>query len=329
MVSTPAVAAGAAQPPVVNVAPPGKGCGSGGDGSGGGTPTRFDNVTFGLRPFSQDRTLIIATTALEISFRPLSRLDVVIGYAEHRFQRDDGASEWHGSYSTGLSYALTPTVQLRASAGHKIRMPSVQQLYDTIAGDPGLAPERAMTYEIGGDWTGWRLARLGLSLFRSDVRNFIERDPVTETFANNQRYRFQGMELSSHSEFAGQTTFDASYSFLDASDRSALRVRDDLQYRPSHKLVAQLSRRFEQGMVVSISAQHVSDEQFFSRLGAPQTRSLAPYTLVNLRVSQAVFGQRLRVFVGADNLLDDGYAEAYGLPQAGRFIYGGIDLQVF
>ena len=314
---------------VVNVAPPGKGCGAGGDGSGGGTPTHFDEVTFGLRPFRQDRALTIATTALEVSFRPFTRLDVVVGYAQHWFQRDDGTSQWYGSYSTGLSYALTSTVQLRASAGHKIRMPSVQQLYDTLAGDPGLTPERAMTYEIGGDWSGWRFARLGLTMFRSDVRNFIERDPVTETFANNQRYRFQGLELSSHSQFGRHTTFDASYSYLDASDRSSLRVRDGLQYRPSHKLVAQLSRQFEQGMMLSASAQHVSDEQFFSRLGTPQTRSLSPYTLLNLRVSQQLFGHRLRVFVGADNLLNDNYAEAYGLPQAGRFVYGGFDLQLF
>ena len=314
---------------VVNVPDPGKGCGAGGDGSGGGTPTRFDEVNFGLRPFRQDRALTIATTAVEVSFRPMTRLDVVVGYGQHWFHRDDGTSAWYGSYSTGLSYALTPTVQLRASAGHKIRMPSVQQLYDTIAGDPTLSPERAMTYETGGDWSGWRFARLGITVFRSDVHNFIERDPVTETFANNQRYRFQGLELSSHSQFGRDTTFDASYSYLDATDRSTVRVRDGLQYRPSHKLVGQLSRQFEQGMMLSATAQHVSDEQFFSRLGTPRARSLSPYTLLNLRVSQQFFGHRLRVFAGADNLLDDNYAEAYGLPQAGRFVYGGFDLQLF
>ena len=200
---------------------------------------------------------------------------------------------------------------------------------DTIAGDPTLTPERAMTYEVGGDWRGWRHARLGLTLFRSNVRDFIERDVQTETFANFQHYRFQGVELTSHSEFAGHTTVDASYSFLDSVDRGDTRVFDDLQYRPRHKLALELARRFDTGTVASMNVMHVGEEMFFSRIGTPQERMLAPYTLLGARLAQEFHGRRLRVYVGASNLLDDNYAEAYGLPQAGRMVYGGIDLQLF
>jgi len=32
--------------------------------------------------------------------------------------------------------------------------------------------------------------------------------------------------------------------------------------------------------------------------------------------------------VGANNLLDEDYAESYGLPQAGRMVYAGIEFSL-
>jgi outer membrane cobalamin receptor len=314
--------------PVISVLPAGTTCGSGGDGSGGGTPTRYDNVTFGLRPFSQDRALTIASGALELSFKPWGYFDVVLGYAEHWLQRDDGSSGLDGSFSAGVSRALTPTLRLRAAVARKIRMPSVQQLYDTIAGDPHLAPERAMSYEVGADYSGWQWATLGLTVFRSDVENFIDRDPLTEEFTNNQKYRFQGAELTAHADLGTHTTLDGSYSYLDSSDLSASSVRDELQYRPRHKVALLASQRFEDDTVVSATMQFVGGEFYFSRQGVPQTRMLDPYTLFNLRVSRPLISKRFKVFAGADNLFDANYQEAYGLPQAGRFIYAGLQLDL-
>ncbi len=314
--------------PVVNVPPAGTTCGSGGDGSGGGTPTRYDTVTFGLRPFSEDRVLTIASGALEASFKPWGWFDVVLGYAEHWLQRDDGSSGFDGSFSAGVSRALTPTLRLRAAAGRKIRMPSVQQLYDTLAGDPNLAVERAMTYEVGANYSGWRWAAVDLVVFRSDVENFIDRDPLTEDFSNNQKYRFQGTELSVQANLGAHTTLNGSYSYLDASDRSASSLRHELQYRPRHKVALLASQRFDNGIEASATMQVVGGEFYFSRQGAAQTRMLDPYALFNLRLSRPLLGQRIKVFVGADNLFDADYQEAYGLPQAGRFIYGGFDIKL-
>ena len=112
---------------------------------------------------------MIASGAVEVSFKTWGAFDLVFGYAEHWLQRDDGASSFDGSFSAGVSRALTPTLRLRAAAARKVRMPSVQQLYDTLAGDPNLAPERAMTYEVGADYSGWRWAAVGLTVFRAVI----------------------------------------------------------------------------------------------------------------------------------------------------------------
>ncbi len=315
--------------PIVNVPPAGNACGSGGDGSGGGTPTRYDVVRFALRPFSQDRTLDVATTAVETSFQPWPELDVVIGYARHWLTRDDNTDASDYSYSTGLSYPLRADLRLRGGAGRKVRMPSVQQLYDTISGDPSLTAETSMTYETGFDYSGIDWLAVGLSVFRSDVRNFIDRDPLTETFANNQRYRFQGAELTAQSRFSEQTRIEGSYSYLDASDHGESSARDELQYRPKHKLVVQTTHRLPGGAALTAAAQHVSGEFYFARQGEPQTRSLNAYTLVNLRLAQTVSACRCTLYAGADNLFDENYEEAVGLPQSGRFLYGGVEFTLF
>ena len=52
-------------------------------------------------------------------------------------------------------------------------------------------------------------------------------------------------------------------------------------------------------------------------------------TTYGARLAQELYGHKLKVYIGASNLLDDNYAEAYGLPQAGRTLYGGFDLQLF
>ncbi|MBK8956868.1 MAG: TonB-dependent receptor plug domain-containing protein [Proteobacteria bacterium] len=306
----------------------GSACGSGGDGSGGGQPTRFEQVSFGLRPFDQTRDLTIASGALEINFRTIAAIDVVLGYAEHWLQRDDGSSAFEGSFSASLGRALGRDWRVRAGVARKIRMPSVQQLYDSISGDPTLAPERAMTYEIGADYGGWRWADVGLTIFRSDVRNFIDRDPLTEEFANNQRIRFDGAELTASARLDARSRLEASYSYLDASDRSSTSIRDEMQYRPRHKVAMMASERFADDTELSATMQFVGGEYYFSRQGLPRTRMLDPYALFNLRVARPLLGPRIRVFVGADNLFDADYEQAYGLPQAGRLLYAGFDIKL-
>jgi len=53
---------------------------------------------------------------------------------------------------------------------------------------------------------------------------------------------------------------------------------------------------------------------------------LNDYTVVNLKLDQELLKGRLRLYLGADNLFDEDYEQSYGFPQAGRFIYGGIQV---
>ena len=46
-----------------------------------------------------------------------------------------------------------------------------------------------------------------------------------------------------------------------------------------------------------------------------------------MKVSQKVLKDKVTLYCGVDNLLDENYEQSYGLPQAGRYIYGGIELR--
>jgi outer membrane cobalamin receptor len=58
-----------------------------------------------------------------------------------------------------------------------------------------------------------------------------------------------------------------------------------------------------------------------------QKAKLADYALVNVKLAQALLDRKVTLYLGADNLFDQNYETSYGLPQAGRFVYGGIELR--
>ncbi|HEY8550815.1 MAG TPA: TonB-dependent receptor, partial [Vicinamibacterales bacterium] len=96
----------------------------------------------------------------------------------------------HSEFGTAVSpkiaanARLTDVLRVRASAGRGFRAPDLGQLYYRflnptnfyqVIGNPNLDPEYANSYQLGGEFTSrGRRARLGVNLFRNDVRDLIE-----------------------------------------------------------------------------------------------------------------------------------------------------------
>jgi outer membrane receptor protein involved in Fe transport len=53
-------------------------------------------------------------------------------------------------------------------------------------------------------------------------------------------------------------------------------------------------------------------------------RALDDYTLVDLKLSKAVFDEGFELYVGVNNVTDEDYEQAYALPQSGRVFFGGV-----
>ncbi|MQA28784.1 MAG: TonB-dependent receptor [Luteitalea sp.] len=123
--------------------------------------------------------------------------DTTVLWAQHRWSvssrltttvgaRVDRRSEFETAVSPKVAANLRVTDNLRArgSYGRGFRAPDLGQLYYRflspssfyqVIGNPALAPEYAHSWQFGGEYTApRRRARLGVNVFRNDVRDLIE-----------------------------------------------------------------------------------------------------------------------------------------------------------
>jgi vitamin B12 transporter len=323
----------------VEAPPPGRNCG-GGDGSGGGTGTGngagavgyFPGIPFGLRQLDRQQHLGVINGAAELSFSPFANAEVLLGYGYHWLVREDSA-QIPGDYSfnAGLAYRFTPELRLRGGASRKIRTPSIRQLYDVAGGNPNLGFETAYIYETGLTYEFSRTTSLGITGFLNDVYDFIERDPVTGLYRNYQHYRFEGLEFTGETRWFSSLRLRAGYTLMDSKDLSSGTSKDQIQYVPTHKLALDAHYDIGAGFSADVFYWYFSDQYYYTRRAPFEKAELAPYGLLNAKLGFTLPAARqdFILYIGVDNLLDTKYQQSYGLPQPGRFIYGGIQAAFF
>ena len=174
----------------------------------------------------------------------------------------------------------------------------------------------------------WKNTVIGLTGFSTDVKNYIEKDEATQIFLNNNKYRFRGFELT------GETMPVRSAPACGRPTPTSIQKT----LRPARK-----SRSFSTGRATSmhlrqfiilrsaslpmLAVSHTEKEYFYSKKSPFIKRRLNDYSLLSLRVAQKLLKDKVTLYCGVDNLLDENYEQSYGLPQAGRYIYGGLELR--
>ena len=116
---------------------------------GGSQPPTYD-----VRSFTVDRHVDVYSTGAEWEARPLKGLGTVLGAAVNHQDRPDGASDTAPTWLAGLTYDATGALRLHASASRKIRVPSIDQLFNTSSGNPDLQSEHAYGVDVAPT-TGW------------------------------------------------------------------------------------------------------------------------------------------------------------------------------
>jgi vitamin B12 transporter len=300
--------------------------GGGGGGGGGGT-------TYAVRDFKDDRDIEVYSVALEYEVTPFKNFGLVLGYGHNWQEKDDGGndnsdggSDNEGSYLVGAYYDITQNTRIKASAAKQIRFPTILQLYDESGGNPDLTTEKSYNYELGLEQKLPLKSLVTLTGFLIDVKNYIEK--IDDVNQNNDKYRFQGFELTGETRFVRNLLLRAGYTYLDTKDRSPDTEKDELQYRPRHKLTFESKYYFPFGLSPYMNIIYVADQVFYTKKTPFQKRSLNDYFLVNLRLDQALLKNKVNLYVGVDNLFDTDYETSYGFPQAGRFIYGGVQVNI-
>ena len=123
--------------------------------------------------------------------------DTAVVWAQHRWSatnrltttvgaRVDSRNGFETAVSpkVGANFRVADSLRVRASYGGGFRAPDLGQLYYRflspsnfyqVIGNPALNPEYAHSWQFGGEYTApRRRARLGVNVFRNDVRDLIE-----------------------------------------------------------------------------------------------------------------------------------------------------------
>jgi outer membrane cobalamin receptor len=285
--------------------------GSGGGGGGGGSrppTTRFDT-----RSFSIDYHVDVHSTGAEWQAYPAARLGTVLGGALNLQRRPGRASAVEPTWLAGLTYEATASLQLHASATRKVRVPSIDQLFNTSAGNPELRAEQAYGFDAGAEQRLGDRETATLSVFQMHAHDFIERVSGSP-FENHDQYRFRGAELTLQTTRIPRLGLRGSYSFLDADNLGARRA---LQTRPRHRASLEWGWTLQSESVVRGAVSHTGSQLYDSRGADPVQRRVGGHTVVDLGFTHTL-ARRYDLIVDVTNLFDRLYDQAYALPRGGR-----------
>ncbi|WP_146076083.1 TonB-dependent receptor [Caldimonas caldifontis] len=178
--------------------------------SGGGTRAQY----------YRGRTEITAAYAQDV-WTLREDLQLTLGLRVERFRAHDGEQLTSNGVTTvygerslngrspkaSLAWWATPEWLLKASAGHGVRFPNVEELYNgtatgtsVIVSDPNLRPERSTAVELSAEHSGVA-HRLRVSLFQDVVKDAILRQsdttvvPSVTRVSNVDRVRTRGIEF--------------------------------------------------------------------------------------------------------------------------------------
>jgi vitamin B12 transporter len=293
------------------------------DQFGGWPPANY------YRRVDADEDFTLYAVMLEYEYTPIPKLGLVAGYGHHWQDRED-FSDNDGSILFGAHYDVTDSTRLKAAFQKSIRFPDLRQLYDEESGNQALKTERTTHYTLGVEQQlPWKNSHISLDAFHSIPKDFIQKDRLdTGLFQNFEEYEFTGFDLASEIGGIENLMLRASYSYLHTKDL-ATEGKDELQYRPENRITVQGRYTFAFGFTANVSLVYVADQYAYSKAaiapGEYLKKKLDDYTVVNVKLSQSLWHDRITLYVGADNILDEYYEETYALPQAGQVIFAGME----
>lgn len=295
----------------------------------GWSSSGFETVaTNTFSPISDDRVVSLYTTAVQYEISPLEGLGFTAGYGQIWQNRNERSAN-DFNFNTGVYYDVFKNTRVKAAFSRNIRFPAIGDLYSVGTGNPDLDPEIAFTYEGGVEQKLPFNSSLSVTGFYTKAKNLIQTDQVTGLSENLDVVKFTGVEFAAATQFMQGLLLRASYTYLDSKDESRA-GREELQYTPRDRMTMEAKYDFDFGLSPYVSVQYVGNQFFYTRNNVSPVgkMGLNDFVLVNLKLSQKVFKDKLTLFVGTDNIFDENYETSYGVPQAGRFIYGGLEFRI-
>lgn len=279
---------------------------------------RPDYDFFGFGSTDSQRANIDSVYALGI-VQPFAGLSVTGGI------RHDDHSQFGGATTLGANANYSPNdgaTSFRLSYGEGFKAPSLYQLYDSFSGNSALRPERSKSYDFGIDQSlAEGRALISLTAFLRNTTDQINYDNATFTYGNIDRTRAKGVEAMLALRPVDALNVTASYSYIDARDRSGRPAFDGkrLPRRAEHAVSLSADYDWSFGLSTGATLTMVGD----SFDDAANAVRLDGYALAGIRASLPI-GRNFEVYGRVDNLFDADYATAFNYGTYGRAAYGGV-----
>ncbi len=279
---------------------------------------RPDYDFFGFGSTDSQRANIDSVYALGI-VQPFAGLSVTGGI------RHDDHSQFGGATTLGANANYSPNAgatNFRLSYGEGFKAPSLYQLYDTFSGNTALRPERSKSYDVGIDQSlADGRALISLTAFLRNTNDQINYDNATFTYGNIDRTRAKGIEATLALKPVDALNVTASYSYIDARDRSGRPAFDGkrLPRRAEHAVSLSADYDWSFGLSTGATLTMVGDSFDDPANNVP----LDGYALAGVRASFPV-SRNFEIYGRVDNLFDADYTTASDYGVYGRAAYGGV-----
>ena len=257
----------------------------------------FASVSFEGAPADVARNAVTSGFA-QLIVRPLTGLTLTVGV------RHDQYSEYGGQTTLGGNIAYTPNAGqtvLRATYGEGFRAPT---LTEGQPPNPNLKPETARNFDLGVEHAFLEdRARVFATYFNRSSTDLIAFSFTTFKSENIDRVNTQGLELGFGLNPTDRLDIRASYSMVDAIDRSAgANFGNQLALRPQDS--ANVTVDWQTPLSVSLGGTVLMVGDSFDN--AANNVRLNGYVLVGLRASLPVT-DGLEVYGRVENLFDEQY----------------------
>ncbi|GGE83061.1 TonB-dependent receptor plug domain-containing protein [Sphingomonas prati] len=292
--------------------------------------SRFSTSSYG-GPVGRGRARIFSVYG-QLAVTPIAGLTATGGVRHDDHNVFGGATTFSGS---GVYSPNDGATAFRASYSEGFKAPTLYQLQSEY-GNTALDPERSRGWDAGVTQRalGGKVEASATYFRRTsrDLITFVSCDsPLTGictgradgTYDNIAKTRAQGVEFSLLLRPVEAFTVSASYTYLDAVNRSegTSNFGRDLPRRPGDSVTVNADYRWPFGLTTGATITAIGD----SFDNASNARRLDGYVVADVRASFPV-GEHVEVYGRIENAFNARYQTIYQYGQPGRGAFGGVRL---
>jgi len=264
--------------------------------------------------------------AIEDQYWHTEAFSIAAGAIYTWFEQDQNGDNLTAlSPQIAFGYRLSESLKLHASVAQRTRFPKLRELYRRRYGNPDLKEQTAINYELGASYSHSASYESDIALFRSDLKDLIERPDRRSLYQNLDDVTIEGVEFSTGGWVDEKLFGRVSYTYVDASESLPGGRDRQLRSRPKHTTMVEARLRLPSNMLLSVNGVYVSDLYDLDENNV-HTR-LSSYFAAHAKIAKE-FRKGVSLYLSASNLFDENFEQRLGNPREGRAFSAGLEFQL-